>query len=155
MALTPFSTDMDIISKLADNPNNDNNLTAAQLKAKFDEGGKAIKTYINDTLLDEVGDMQKSTYDTDDDGSVDSADLADEATALATARTITVGNKSNTFDGSADATFPLADVIGTGNITAAMLGTIIPTDVGVTISDTDLTAGSSELTTGTLYCYYE
>lgn len=51
MAFTPFSEDMDIISKLADNPNSDNGMTPTQLKAEFDKAGKKIKTYINDTLL--------------------------------------------------------------------------------------------------------
>lgn len=51
MGFTQFSYDMDIISKLSDSPNVDDGLTAAQLKARFDEGGKAIKDYINATLL--------------------------------------------------------------------------------------------------------
>ena len=51
MAFTPFSEDMDIISKLADNPNSDDGMTPTQLKAEFDKAGKKIKTYINDTLL--------------------------------------------------------------------------------------------------------
>lgn len=45
---------MDIISKLSDTPNVDNGLTAAQLKEKFDEGGKALKDYINHVLLTEA-----------------------------------------------------------------------------------------------------
>jgi hypothetical protein len=51
MAITQFGKDMNIISNLSDAPNVDDGLTAAQLKAKFDEGGKAIKEYINDTLI--------------------------------------------------------------------------------------------------------
>jgi hypothetical protein len=51
VALTEFTTDMAIIAALADLPNASSGLTAAQLKAKFDEGGTALKTYINDTLI--------------------------------------------------------------------------------------------------------
>lgn len=51
MALPKFEYDMEIIQKLDDEPNDVGGLTAAELKAKFDEGGEAIKQYINDTLL--------------------------------------------------------------------------------------------------------
>lgn len=54
MAFTQFTQDMDIIAKLSDSPNVDDGLTAAQLKAKFDEAGKALKAYINNTLLTEA-----------------------------------------------------------------------------------------------------
>lgn len=54
MAFTQFSRDMDIISRLSDTPNVDDGLTPAQLKEKFDEGGKAIKEYINNVLLAEA-----------------------------------------------------------------------------------------------------
>jgi hypothetical protein len=54
MAFTQFTNDMDIIAKLSDSPNVDDGYSAAQLKAKFDEGGKAIKDYINNVLLVEA-----------------------------------------------------------------------------------------------------
>lgn len=60
MAFTQFTRDMDIIAKLSDSPNVDDGLTADQLKAKFDEGGKAIKDYINNTLLVEA--LEKPTF---------------------------------------------------------------------------------------------
>lgn len=43
--------DLNIIQKLDDEPNDVGGLTSAQLKAKFDEAGNTIKTYINDTLI--------------------------------------------------------------------------------------------------------
>ena len=49
--ITNFLKDMDIIAALDDQPNDVGGLTAAELKAKFDEGGKAIQSYINDTLI--------------------------------------------------------------------------------------------------------
>lgn len=61
MAFTPFSYDMEIIAKLADTPNVDDGLTAYQLKEKFDEGGKAVKDYINYTLLEEVAEKPTDT----------------------------------------------------------------------------------------------
>ena len=61
MAFTPFSYDMDIVTKLSDTPNVDDGLTAFQLKEKFDEGGKAIKNYINNTLLQEAVERPSDT----------------------------------------------------------------------------------------------
>jgi hypothetical protein len=54
MAIPEFTYDMDIISKLDDEPNDAGGLTAAQLKAKFDEGGKALKTFINGELVPSI-----------------------------------------------------------------------------------------------------
>ena len=45
MALARFEKDMAIISALDDEPNDVGGLTAAELKAKFDEGGQAIKQF--------------------------------------------------------------------------------------------------------------
>ena len=52
MAISNFTEDMNIIAALSDTPND--TLTAAQLKAKFDEGGGKIKTYINGTVVPAV-----------------------------------------------------------------------------------------------------
>lgn len=54
MAFTKLTKDMGIIAKLEDEPNDVGGLTAAQLKAKFDEAGEAVKAYLNDTLLAEL-----------------------------------------------------------------------------------------------------
>ena len=62
MAFTQFSYDMEIIGKLSDTPNVDDGLTAAQLKDKFDEGGKAIKEYINGVLLQELQAMNLTEF---------------------------------------------------------------------------------------------
>ena len=51
MALPILNDDLAVISKLDDLPNDVGGLTAAELKAKFDEAAAAIQTYINDTLL--------------------------------------------------------------------------------------------------------
>ena len=51
MSIERFSKDMLIVSKLDDEPNDVGGLTAEELKGKFDEGGQALKEYINRTLL--------------------------------------------------------------------------------------------------------
>lgn len=99
MALSKFEKDMGIISALDDEPNDVGGLSAADLKAKFDEGGQAVKTFINDTLEPEVEqelekkasveDLQGVTLGQIPDGTitaeklapgaVDSAALADDA----------------------------------------------------------------------------
>lgn len=42
-----FEEDMDIIQKLGDTPGTDNNLSAGELKARFDKAGNLLKTYLN------------------------------------------------------------------------------------------------------------
>lgn len=54
MDFTPLEKNMDIISALDDEPNDVGGLTATELKAKFDEGGNAIKDYLNNTVIPEV-----------------------------------------------------------------------------------------------------
>ncbi len=46
-----LGAELDIISALEDEPNDVGGLTAAELKARFDEAGNIIKNYINGTLL--------------------------------------------------------------------------------------------------------
>lgn len=51
MSLPKLNEDVQIISKLADEPNDVGGLSADELKAKFDEASVLIKAFINDTLL--------------------------------------------------------------------------------------------------------
>lgn len=46
-----FDGDMEIIQALADEPNDEDGLSAAELKAKFDRAGELLKAYLNETLL--------------------------------------------------------------------------------------------------------
>lgn len=62
MALAKFEKDMAIISALDDEPNDVGGLTAAELKAKFDEGGQAIKQYLNEMLTPQI-DAEKASKD--------------------------------------------------------------------------------------------
>ena len=54
MALTKFTGDADVISQLSNQPNDNDGLSAAQLKAKFDQFGSTFKTYINTILIPEL-----------------------------------------------------------------------------------------------------
>lgn len=51
MKIPEFLDDLNIISKLGDNPGADNGLTAEGLKAKFDEGALTIQQYLNGVLI--------------------------------------------------------------------------------------------------------
>lgn len=50
-SLQKFEADLNIIQKLGDEPNTDNNLNAAELKEKFDEAANIIQRYINEVLI--------------------------------------------------------------------------------------------------------
>lgn len=50
----PLTKDLDIIQKLDDEPNDVGGLSAAELKAKFDEAGNTIKDFINESLIPQV-----------------------------------------------------------------------------------------------------
>lgn len=51
MAIEKFNKNMEIIAALDDEPNDVGGMTSAELKNKFDEGGKALQTYMNETLI--------------------------------------------------------------------------------------------------------
>lgn len=51
MSIERLTKDMNIIAKLPDEPNDVGGLTADELKGKFDEGGVALKEFINESLL--------------------------------------------------------------------------------------------------------
>ena len=51
MSIQKFDKNMNIVAALDDEPNDVGGLTSAELKAKFDEGGMALKTFLNDVLI--------------------------------------------------------------------------------------------------------
>jgi hypothetical protein len=51
MDIQRFDKDMNIISALADEPNDVGGLTAQMLKEKFDEGGLALQDFLNNVLI--------------------------------------------------------------------------------------------------------
>lgn len=54
MALSRYSGDTNYVSQLSDQPNDNEGLSAAELKAVFDKFGTEFKNYFNNTLLPEV-----------------------------------------------------------------------------------------------------
>ena len=54
MAYTLFSEDVENVSHLSDLPNEEDGLTAAQLKAVFDKAGVDIKSFLNGTHIPEL-----------------------------------------------------------------------------------------------------
>lgn len=82
MPIGNFNQDLDIISKLQDEPNVDDGLTAAQLKARFDLAGNKIKTWINSVLIPFVNSLEAGGGGGGGeiaDGSVTTQKLADGA----------------------------------------------------------------------------
>lgn len=56
MAFTTFDVDVENISKLGDQPNDTDGLSADELKALFDKAGVDLKAFINLTMLPEIAD---------------------------------------------------------------------------------------------------
>ena len=54
MALTKFLVDVNNIQALSDRPNEIDGLDSSQLKEKFDKAGGDIKSYLNNTLTQEL-----------------------------------------------------------------------------------------------------
>ena len=51
MALSKFEKDMQIIQALDDEPNDVGGMSSTELKATFDEGGEAVKEFLNGVLI--------------------------------------------------------------------------------------------------------
>ena len=54
MALTKLLADVNNIHALSDKPNEIDGLDSGELKERFDKAGADIKTYINETLTEEI-----------------------------------------------------------------------------------------------------
>ncbi len=64
MALTKLTTNLNNIQALHDRPNTSDGLTADELKERFDRAGNDIKSYINNTLTDEIDTALANTSST-------------------------------------------------------------------------------------------
>ena len=62
MALTKLTTNLNNIQALHDRPNVTDGLTSDELKEKFDKAGNDIKSYINNTLTEEIDDLTADNY---------------------------------------------------------------------------------------------
>jgi hypothetical protein len=120
MALSEFTKDMEIVSKLSDEPNLDGGVghptgyTAEELKAVFDEGGISLKTYINNTLVPYVNGENIDTAHLVD-GSVTTDKIEDGAVTSAKIGAKEVKNVN--IDDAAVDTLQLAD----GSVTTQKL----------------------------------
>lgn len=128
MNFTPLEKDMNIISALDDEPNDMGGLTAAELKAKFDEGGKAIKEYLNSTMIPEA---KAALQD-----KAGKEELHDLVLGMIPDGTITADKLSEELKKQIDAILPASDVFTKkqtlSDETAAMYGldeTAVPDDV--------------------------
>lgn len=54
MAIQQFTEDLNIIARLGDRPGEDNGLSTAQLKAKFDEAALKIQKFLNEQLIPNI-----------------------------------------------------------------------------------------------------
>lgn len=62
MAILTMQDDLNIIAGLGDNPNTDNALDAAGLKAKFDEASNLLKAFLNGTVVPAINKLQALPY---------------------------------------------------------------------------------------------
>lgn len=60
MAVSNFNEDLNIISKLGNNPNSDDNLSDAGLKEKFDAAGLLIQKFLNNILIPAVNSIENA-----------------------------------------------------------------------------------------------
>lgn len=63
MAVTKLTAEVNNIQSLSDRPNTIDGLTSSQLKELFDKAGADIKTYINETLTEEIDEIVETIPD--------------------------------------------------------------------------------------------
>ena len=123
MSLTNFTEATNIIASLGDQPIIDNGLSAAQFKAKFDDIGTKLKTYINGTLIPEIEALFSNLGNT---LTIDTSNIADDAI-----KTAKIDDAQITEPLMADNSIDTRAIID-GKVTAAKLGSdITPSNVGI------------------------
>lgn len=121
MALTQLTSNLNIIQALDRYPNANNGLTYAQLQAKFDEAAGLIKTFLNSTLIAELGSTTDGSSGADNVGATAIANLT--GTTVQSLLESLRNNLKATTDGSSGADFVAATAITslTGNTVQAIL----------------------------------
>lgn len=133
MAFTRVTKDAGVISALHDKPNIEDGLTPDDLKAKFDELGAALKSYLNDTLCAEL------------EASTGAANIGFSSSAGITASTIAAAldELKAAIVGATVGTLPAGSVgpttLADGAVTTAKLGALAVTEGK--IYDGSVTAG--------------
>lgn len=97
MAIQPMNDDVQIIQHLSDNPNQDDGLSAEQMKEKFDTAAMLIKAYLNGTLVPAVQQLQKSLNNGDIVGVDDTLSITGQA-ADAKATGDALGKKADAIE---------------------------------------------------------
>ena len=112
--LTPLEeAQVSIIAKLGDHPNTDNNLSAQELREKFDEAPSNIRSYLNNTMGAELQTKIRSM-----DTAIASAASAASTSTINTSRLADGAVKTaKIYDGAVT-----ADKIADGAVTADKLG---------------------------------
>ncbi|OMF38772.1 hypothetical protein BK133_00785 [Paenibacillus sp. FSL H8-0548] len=147
MAITPINDNLNIVQSLGDRPNALDGLSAAALKAKFDEAANLIKNYINTVLITELAAVTDNDSGADNIGTTSIADL-DGATVQAILESLR--NKlKDTTSGSTGAGFIGASSISglTGNTVQTLLEAL---KTYIDLKDTDIGnsyVSKTELTT--------
>lgn len=77
MALTKFTNNVNNIQSLSDRPNTIDGLTSSQLKELFDKAGADIKTYLNETLTEELDTVIAEIPDSDNFVTITDTRLSD------------------------------------------------------------------------------
>ncbi len=122
-ALPQLVADLDIIQKLDDEPNDVGGLTAAELKAKFDEAANTIKTYLNGTLLPAI---QTAGEADEEDVGEEIANVQESITSIQDA----LAGKQNTLTFDAQPTYRSDNALTSGVIYEA-LGQKLSRDIPV------------------------
>ena len=127
MAINEMDADVEVISKLSETPNETDGLSAAELQARFDLGGKRIKTYINTVLVTAINSLLGMFTD----GKINSANISDGAITSDKIADGAVG--SGKIGSSAVITAKIADSavtsekIAGGAVTSGKLGSLAVT----------------------------
>ena len=169
-----LTQNLDIISALENEPNDEGGLSASELKAKFDESGNTIKGYINGTLIPDVAVLVSDTVAaaslaagnvpaggaagqvlskrSANDYDLGFADMPTSAGTLTTPRLIQADLTSESaagFDGSKDVMPGVTGILpakhgGTGAASAA--GAALALGRGLCVCDTAAATAAKEVT---------
>ena len=169
-----MTQDIDIISALENEPNDEGGLSAPDLKAKFDESGNTIKAYINGTLIPDIAALvsdsvaaaelaagnlpnggtegQMLVKRTDTDYDLVYVNVPTNADTLTTPRLMQTELSSSTaiiFDGSADVTPGVRGILPTahgGTGADSAVGAALSLGRGLGSCDTVAATAAKEVT---------
>jgi hypothetical protein len=101
MAIQNFNEDLNIISKLGNNPNSDDNLSDAGLKGKFDAAGLLIQKFLNNVLIPAVNRIENAVGFKGTHGELSGRDAANQHPMSAIAGLVEAIQNANNASASA------------------------------------------------------